>query len=292
MFSLLPPVIFQRCQEILSTGSLRVSSLSGGDINEARLLITENGERFFLKFNLSGQAEAMLRAEVHGLQLLRTPSALKIPDVIAVESTADGAFLLLEYLEETRPSAAEWRKLGHGLALIHQHTREQFGLDTDNFIGTLTQSNRPAPDFPTFYVRERLQPQAKMAADRGLLHDHHLRQLDKLYRQSTDLLPNEPPALIHGDLWSGNIFATPEGEAVLIDPAVAFAHRELDLGMSMLFGQFGKAFYQTYQEVYPLTPGFEERVELYQLYYLLVHVNLFGQGYLPTVERILNHYVR
>ena len=193
----------------------------------------------------------------------------------------------MEFIESGLKGNQFWKGFGEALAQLHRHSQDHFGLDHSNFIGALPQANPAHNDWISFYVEARLQPQVRMATDKSLLNRTDLQQFDALYTALPNLIPQEKPSLIHGDLWSGNFLCSQEGVPYLIDPAVCFASREMDLAMSQLFGGFSPIFYQTYQECFPLLPGFENRVELYKLYYLLVHVNLFGESYVGSVRQII-----
>ena len=175
---------------------------------------------------------------------------------------------------------------------MHQKTNDFFGLDHSNFIGHLPQQNNFHTSWSDFFIQERLQPQINLAQKRNLLPLSTVQDFKFLFQKIPEICPRELPGLIHGDLWNGNFMIGKNGEAVLIDPSVSFAHREMDLAMARLFGGFDQKFYKTYHSEFPLESGFEERMEIYQLYYLMVHVNLFGSSYLPSVNRILNKFVR
>jgi fructosamine-3-kinase len=157
-------------------------------------------------------------------------------------------------------------------------------------MGSLPQSNRMHDTWTEFYVQERLTPQVRIARDQGALTTSDIRAFDRLYTQITEIVPDEPPALVHGDLWSGNYLTGPGNTSWLIDPAVAYNHRETDIAMSLLFGGFSQRFYEAYQHHFSLAPGWQDRVGVFQLYPLLVHVNLFGGGYLRSVREVLNRF--
>lgn len=290
MISDLPASIQQKCETILGNPIRRVRRVSGGDINQARLLECSR-ENYFLKMNTSARAAEMFTAEEKGLALLRKHSPLPIPETIAAGETPDGAFLLLNYVEQgTRPEDF-WETFGEGLAGLHRSAGTAFGLDHDNFIGSLPQRNREHAGWAAFYREERLQPQLVLALNARLLETADAKNFEKLYRRLPEICPEEAPALTHGDLWSGNFLADASGKPVLIDPAVSYAHREMDLAMSRLFGGFQRPFYRSYEESYPLAPGFEQRLPVYQLYYLMVHVNLFGRGYVASVRNVLQQFI-
>jgi len=264
--------------------------VSGGDINEARRLETPLG-KFFLKMNTAAHAHRMFAAEAKGLQLMADARALRIPEVIGSSTEGSTGWLLMEFMEQGRRRPDFWENLGAGLADMHRTRSAQYGLEHDNFIGSLPQSNTQHENWLEFYIAERLQPQVQMALQSKKFNTSDQENFEKLYEKLPQLLPEESPALIHGDLWSGNFLADELGAPVLIDPAVCFASREMDIAMSMLFGRFDQAFYDAYHDTYPLLPDWEERVDLYQLYYLLVHVNLFGGGYVGSVQRIVKRFV-
>jgi fructosamine-3-kinase len=200
--------------------------------------------------------------------------------------------LVLELLENG-PQARNFEdRLGEGLAALHRFGTPGFGLDHDNFIGSLPQRNLPHARWSDFYWAERLEPQLSRAVAAGQASARLRSGLERLSARLPELVgPSEPPARLHGDLWGGNLHADAQGVPCLIDPAVYGGHREVDLAMMRLFGGFGERVFRAYEAAYPLAPGHAERVELYQLYPLLVHVNLFGGSYVNSVERSLARYV-
>lgn len=257
--------------------------LSGGDINEAFQLRLVDGREVFVKTHPRPPA-GMYAAEAHGLAWLGAAAALRVPRVLAV----DDAFLVLEFLQSAPRMAGFDEALGRGLAHLHRQSPGRFGLAQDNFIGRLPQPNDcdPSWGWATVYRERRLRP---MVAQAGALIDGRLRRrFDRLYERLPALVgPKEPPARLHGDLWGGNLHVDEQGAPCLIDPAVYGGHREVDLAMMRLFGGFNARVFDAYAEVWPLSPGHQARVALYQLYPLLVHVNLFGAGYLGSVARAL-----
>lgn len=265
--------------------------ISGGDINHTALLDCGDQRQFFVKYNHTKAAPEMLSTEEKGLRVLQAAQAIRIPRIITQGQTPDGiAFLLLEYIQTGPRRSTFWHQFGTTLAALHRNTAPQFGLDHSNFIGSLPQSNQWHDTWPIFYAEERLFPLMQMARNGQLLDQQDEKKLHALCQQLNSICPSEAPALIHGDLWSGNFLCDERGNPVLIDPATAYAHREMDLAMSRLFGGFDAVFYRAYHEAWPLEPGFEQRIEIYQLYYLLVHVNLFGRSYVPAVRSILRQF--
>jgi fructosamine-3-kinase len=268
----------------------RLRSLSGGDINLAFAAELDGGHEVFVKSHPRAPA-SMYAAEARGLAWLAESGALRIPTVIAVEEGTP-SFLVLEYLTSGRAAASFDETLGRGLARLHASGANGFGLESANFIGSLPQSNRPHPTWPQFFREERLMPQLERATRAGRASSSLRRDFDRLFDKLDELTgPREPPARLHGDLWSGNLHIGPLGEPCLIDPAVYGGHREMDLAMMRLFGGFGERVFAAYDEAYPLAAGADERVSLYQLYPLLVHVNLFGGGYVASVQAALARYV-
>lgn len=285
----LPDAIRNKCQKLFGTFILSSKPISGGDINHAQLLETNKGN-FFLKFNSKPGSLEMFEKEAKGLSLLDEPAIFRIPKVLHISQTAETAFLILEYIKSGVKKRDFWEIFGRRLAQLHQTTQEHFGLDHANYIGSLVQQNHPHPSWSAFFIKERLLPQIKLARNQNRLKATDLSSFEKLFKKIPNICPNEPSALIHGDLWSGNFLIDSNGQPVLIDPAVSFAHREMDLAMTKLFGGFDSAFYSSYKAAYPLTSGFSQRMEVYQLYYLLVHVNLFGGGYVNSVRSILKKF--
>ncbi|MCO6480602.1 MAG: fructosamine kinase family protein [Phaeodactylibacter sp.] len=286
---MLPKAVKAACEEKLGLPVIRASFIGGGDINEARLLETGQGP-FFLKLNAGPGAIRMFEKEEAGLGLLRESNAIRVPESLGAGQAENYAFLILEYIEEAGRNRLFWENFGQALARLHQKTGRQFGLNHSNYIGSLPQSNHRHDSWSEFYVLERLEPQAHMAITVNGLWAGARQDFDKLYKRIEEICPEEPPALTHGDLWSGNFLSAPGAIPVLIDPAVSYAHREMDLAMSQLFGGFSPDFYRSYQETHPTQPGLEERIDIYQLYYLLVHVNLFGRGYARSVQKIVERY--
>lgn len=258
--------------------------IGGGDINDAFEVKLASGARIFVKTNARA-APTMFPREAEGLEWLAEPGALRVPKVLAVSPR----FLALELIEPGRPARDHDERLGRGLAAIHRAGADRFGWPRDNFIGSLPQDNRREDDWPTFYARRRIEPQLRMAVDAGRASRAMQGGLSRLCERMPDRVgPAEPPSRLHGDLWGGNCHTASDGAPVLIDPAVYGGHREVDLAMMQLFGGFSARVFDAYREAWPLADGWRERVPLYQLYPLLVHVCLFGGSYVDSVERALD----
>ncbi len=272
----------------LESPVVQARSLAGGDINQAYEVSLGDGRRLFAKAN-ARSPRGMFAAEARGLAWLAEAGALRVPRVVAVSGPdAAAQFLVLELVEPGRPARDFDERLGQGLAALHRFGAPGFGLDHDNFIGRLPQSNAAAPTWPAFYRERRLEAQLRRAVAGGLTSDRMRRGFQRLFAELDDLVgPAEPPARLHGDLWGGNLLCDGAGAPCLIDPAVYGGHREMDLAMMRLFGGFGARVFAAYEEAWPLADGAGERVDLYQLYPLMVHVNLFGGGYVSSVESAL-----
>lgn len=284
------PALNETLRAVFGAEPLRFSAISGGDINEAFKLTLTDGTQVFMKANRS-MPVAFFEAEAEGLNAIRETKAIRVPGVIAVGQDARfGAYLLLEWVEAGRPFRDFWEDFGRALAAMHRApASDRFGWGTDNFIGASAQVNALRESWVDFFRDCRLAPQFRKAerwfdAPARKRAAHLLDHLD-------DHLP-EParPSLLHGDLWSGNFIAGPDGRAWLIDPAVYVGCAEADLAMTELFGGFRPAFYAAYREANPLPPGYEKRRDLYNLYHLLNHLNLFGGGYLGAVLDIVRRY--
>jgi fructosamine-3-kinase len=275
----------QLLSEIAEQEDLKISNirpLSGGSINAVYQCKTRRGETV-IKINQSDLYPAMFRKEVDGLEALRKSDTFLIPNIIATGEVANYAYLILEYLPPA--PAKNWSHFGQQLAQLHQHTTANFGFPEWNYIGRLRQYNDYRESATEFLITQRLEPQFRLASENGFV----FQQTDKLYQVVKSLIPEVKPALIHGDLWSGNYLSTEKGFA-LIDPAVSYGLREMDLAMMQLFGGFPAAVFESYEHHFPTSLEFDERIPIYQLYYLLVHLNLFGVGYYQQCQRIIERY--
>ncbi len=254
-------------------------TVGGGCISHATKLETSNGT-FFLKWNSSCADDLFVReAECLRELKVRSKNGLLIPDVVfAKEADELSGFILLEYLEQGN-SAGQDEKLGHGLALLHQNSGDQFGFFHDNYCGSTPQVNDWESSWVDFFAEKRISYMLHLIKKNRPVSSGELKIYDNLLSRLPDLLPSKSnPSLIHGDLWSGNYLFTAKGPA-LIDPAAYFADREMELAMMSLFGGFSKRTWDAYNETFPLEPGWQERMEIYQLYHILNHYYLFGGGY-------------
>jgi fructosamine-3-kinase len=278
-------------------GALReLGEVGGGCIHSGHHLEAGTGE-LFLKFG-RGTGPGFFAAEAEGLrQLGATAQGLRVPEVYACSDAGtprDFGWIAMEWLEPGAKGSGFAVRLATGLVALHSAPARGWGWDHDGYIGTLAQDNAAEPDWPSFWAIRRLEPQLREVRRRGRLPGSE-REWEMLLERLPDALAaaeEDGPSLLHGDLWGGNILATGAGEPALIDPSVYRGHREVDLAMSELFGGFDREFYETYESLRPLRPGYRElRRGIYQLYYLLVHVNLFGDGYVAHTGETLRSVV-
>jgi fructosamine-3-kinase len=284
---MIPQALRRRLEEGLGAPIERLLPVSGGCINQAAAFAAR-GRRWFLKWNPSPLPE-LFALEAHGLGLLRQAGALHVPAPLQWEQ-AQGqtpAWLLMEHIGPPRQALdrdAFGATFGAALAALHRNTEPQgrYGLDRDNYIGSLPQHNGWMEHWPTFFAQRRLEPQLRLAADNKKLRPAQLKALGRVLDNLERLLPARPEAsLLHGDLWSGNYMIGPQGQPVLVDPAVYYGDREVELAFTELFGGFSPSFYRAYEAAWPQADpeGWPLRRALYQAWPLLVHVNLFGGGY-------------
>ena len=272
--------------------------ISGGCIADARVATFEDGSKVFVK--CAAGAPEMFRREAEGLRALAAAKAIRVPEVLAVDEQS----LVLEMIRQAPKKRGFAEAFGLDFAMLHRHRGKACGFAHDNFIGSTRQLNQPldgqweqaADDgstWPEFFMARRLRFQVRLATSEGYGHELE-RLLDRAEARIIELLSAaiEVPGILHGDLWSGNFIVDDHGEACLIDPAVYYGHREADLAMTRLFGGFEPAFYNAYAEAWPLAPGHEDRLPIYQLYHVLNHLNLFGGGYFGQSKRILQRYAR
>jgi protein-ribulosamine 3-kinase len=275
-----------------------VTPLGGGCIDVVVRLETPR-HAYLLKWSAHPRAD-QFAYEAEGLRLLQAAGSVAVPVVFAWrdEANADQPAYLLEEFLAAGPTRPAWEpsRLGAELAGLHRYGGEaagRFGLGHDNYIGATRQPNGWSQDWLAFFREQRLGFQVRLAREAGRLNRAQAHQLDALLEHLERWLGGHAcqPSLLHGDLWAGNVIAGPGGRAYLIDPAVYFGDREVDLAFSELFGGFPAAFYRAYRENWPLEPGYETRRDIYNLYHLLNHLNLFGQGYAAPIDAILRYYV-
>ncbi|MEA5507460.1 fructosamine kinase family protein [Halotia wernerae UHCC 0503] len=264
-------------------------SVSGGCINQGYAV--SNGDlTYFVKLNQASQV-AMFEAEGLGLEEMLATASIRVPKPICWGKAGNSSYIILEWLEMGGNNPNSSQEMGRKLAAMHKTTSSQgFGWKINNTIGSTLQINTWAADWVEFYAQHRLGDQFQLARRRG----GNFPKQDKLLAAIPELLANYEvqPSLLHGDLWCGNAGCTVSGEPVIFDPATYFGDREVDIAMTELFGGFPAAFYQGYNEVFPLDAGYEKRKTLYNLYHILNHFNLFGGGYGSQANRMIDQILR
>jgi len=279
----------QKFIEQLLNEKCSFTGVGGGSINHT-CRINTNTQTFFCKLNDQAALPGMFEAEQNGLALLASQQVIRIPRVIANEQISGTQILILEWIEQGLRSDSFWDTFGRQLAALHHVEHSRFGLTANNYMGALPQSNAPCDNWMDFFIHQRLQPQIKLALDHKLLEPSHVKQFEKLYQQLGVIFPVEPPVLLHGDLWSGNFLCDEKSKPVLIDPAVYYGHRSMDMAMTTLFGGFDARFYESYNYHFPLPANYRQQWEVCNLYPLLIHLNLFGKSYLADILNTIRQY--
>ena len=263
----------------------RTETVAGGSINRTSRLHFADGNSLFLKQN-DRAPRGMFPAEAAGLATLAATDALIVPRVIAVTEE----WLLLEDLGAGKVSTDYWPALGQGLALLHGNPQPRFGFPDNNYCGSTVQINTQSDDGFEFFALNRLLIPGREALQRGLLTNDDFSALEFVANHLHNWIPQQPPVLIHGDLWSGNIHSTSWGLPALIDPACYWGWAEAELAMTVLFGGFDSTFYASYQQHSAIGSHWRERAPLYNLYHLLNHLLLFGGSYSAQVRAITRRY--
>jgi fructosamine-3-kinase len=279
----------QKILEQLDLNIIRYEPVSGGDINRAYCLFTKN-EKYFLKINEANRFPAMFEKEANGLKTLHNQSHLIIPKAIALGNSEGLQFLLLEWMEKGKTAPGFWFQFGTSLAQLHKKPQAYFGFEEHNYIGSLLQKNNSADNWEDFYTNCRIIPLVKRLYNEESFSKSDIYCAESFCQQISSIFPNEPPALLHGDLWAGNYMVLKNGYATIYDPAVYYGHREMDIGMTKLFGGFSPDFYEAYHSNYPLECGWQQRIIYTQLYPLLVHAILFGGHYVSSAREILKPF--
>ena len=264
----------------------QIVKLTGGDINEVyQVFLPEKS--VVIKINNTQRLPQLFEKEKQGLELL-SKSTFIVPKPLKIGTIDDTPFLIMDYIEQG--SELNWAVFGEKLAQLHQIQEKYFGLDHNNYIGSLEQVNQECGAWSEFYTNHRLIVLTAKARDQGLFEKKHCDWVEKLCQRLDELIPACKPSLIHGDLWSGNLLIHASGHPALIDPAVYYGHPEMDWAMLSLFGSYPEEAFDHYQNLYPLEKGLNVRIDIHQLYPLLVHLILFGKGYLIGIESTLKKY--
>ncbi len=272
-------------------------SVAGGCINQNYVLQTNLGN-YFVKLNQANLVE-MFVAEAKGLLQMQATNTIKVPQPICYGTVNDRAYLVLEWLDLSKNMHQDWSFMGEKLALMHgfsvanlqlnqpldQPLDQSFGWVMNNTIGSTPQLNPWTKNWAKFFAEERIGYQMQLAQRRGGQFPETSKVVEAVYQALSNHQPQ--PSLVHGDLWGGNAAITNAGEPVIFDPATYVGDREVDLAMTKLFGGFPKEFYQGYHQTFPLAPGYEQRKNIYNLYHILNHFNLFGGSYANQANQII-----
>ena len=265
-------------------------AVGGGSINQTcRLTFADHS--LFCKINSASKFPHLFQKEANGLNLIRKQEVIKTPGVIDCFEQDNAQVLLLEWIDTGERTEVFWKSFGEQLAAMHQVSNEYFGLEEENYMGSVPQTNQPSADWISFFRDQRLHPLLLKCAHKKLLAPWHQQQFENLYRHLPGIFDSESkPALVHGDLWSGNYMCGPASQPFLIDPAVYFGHPSVDLAMTTLFGGFRSPFYEAYRYHTAFPHNYEEQWEVCNLYPLLIHLYLFGGSYLPQIEQTLSRF--
>jgi len=287
----LSTTIRNKIEEKSGTKIKSVSSVSGGCISSAYRITDENGNNYFLKCNPS--PKDLFIKESNGLTELKKADVIRVPEVI----DSNEEFLLTEFIASGSRSKNFFENFGRSFAQLHKYTGKKFGFYENNYIGSNPQLNIPIKseenDWVAFYFNKRILFQFKLAEKNGYAKKELIEGISFLEKNIHKIIGDslEPPSLLHGDLWSGNYIIDENGNACLIDPAVYYGNREADLAMTKLFGGFSNEFYISYNDSYPLKEGYEYRENLYKLYHVLNHLNIFGTSYYSHVISLIKYYI-
>lgn len=286
----LSPQLIAGIEEAVNLNIRSARELRGGDISQAWHLAT-NKQELFVKCNSHSAASAMFAAEAEGLNALRSAFSGVVPVVLGQGLAGSHAFVVMQYLKSSSsPTRNHMQQFGSMLAELHRHTHTAFGWQHSNFIATTTQQNNWCSSWPQFLAEQRILPLVKRLVTTQQFSLHDASAAEMLCKRFEELMPAEPPSLLHGDLWSGNYMVMADGLPAIFDPAVYYGHREIDIAMTLLFGGFETSFYAAYQESWPLQAGWERRLSIMQLYPLLVHALLFGGAYVSRCRAIVQAY--
>ncbi len=281
--------ILERLKQ-LNLGIDSIVPMKGGDINDAFRLESFD-KKYFLKVNSANNFPHLFKKEARALETIKKTKTFSVPKVVNVgEAGKDFQYLLLEWMETSTPTVVNWENLGKNLAKLHQNTSKQFGWSEDNYIAIVVQPNSLTDSWSEFYAKNRIIPMMKLLQNKQLINSKQIKSAENLCKQLNSIFPEEKPALLHGDFWNGNILANKKGEFSVIDPAIYYGHREMDLAIAKLFGGFDDVFFDAYHENNPLAPNFEERLPIAQLFPLLIHAYLFEGYYVKDVQTILKKF--
>jgi protein-ribulosamine 3-kinase len=287
----LPPAIGQKLKSFFpADATVQFTHVGGGSINDS-YCISYGSHRFFCKINSATIFPHLFKREQSGIEWIRKQGVIHTPGIIDYFEEEDTQCLVMEWITEGERTTGFWQLFGEQLAALHQGTNDFFGLHENNYMGSVPQANHPEHSWIDFFTIHRLEPLIGLCSNKALISKKHCLLFDRLYQKLTDVFDaEEKPCPVHGDLWSGNFMCNQKNEPVLIDPAVYYGHRSVDLGMTTLFGGFHPVFYEAYSASFPLPPNYKEQWQVCNLYPLLIHLYLFGSSYLGQIEQTLQQF--
>ena len=265
-----------------------INDVPGSGFHTLRKVFTNNGV-YLLKFR-HGSEPAYFATEARGLYCLAQTQTVQTPKVVLEGFTAGFQFMVMEFVFSGHKKPDFWKTLAGQIAALHRNTSPAFGLDHDNFIGLLPQKNNTLTHWDEFFITKRILPQVELGINNKVFDRDFINQVETVLVKASQYFPAEPPALLHGDLWAGNILPDEKGNPLLIDPAIYYGHREAEIAFTQLFNGIPEEFLDAYNEVFPLEVGFSERIRLYNLYPLLVHANIYGGRYIEDVLQTVRMY--
>src|SRR5579862_8147984 len=279
-----------------SFSSIQINLVPGGSRDGTFQIVVDRIPMLFCKVNVGDKCPGILQKESIGLNYLARQGKIRTPQVISYKIIGPFEFLLTEWINCGVSSKAFWEYFGTQLAAIHQLAwvddlgRNCFGFEEDNYLGRMFQSNRPCFDWHEFFISRRIEPQLKIARNNGFLGQWAANRFDKLFNRLSEIFDESRSSLLHGDLWNGNYMCSAEKTPVLIDPAVYFGHRSMDIAMTTLYGGFDSVFYDAYSNSWPFPENYREQWDICNLYPLLVHLNLIGKSYLESILRTIRRF--
>jgi fructosamine-3-kinase len=267
-----------------------IHHLGGGEVNYAYRVITDKGV-YFVKVHDSKNYPRFFEKELNGLLALKETNTIDVCEPIGTMEIGSNSFLALDY-EDAAPMAVNfWEQLGNDMASLHCQTNRYFGFVEDNFLGQCLQINHRMTNWGQFYIKNRLLPNVRAVAEKHLMDANEIKLFEKFFNLVEFAFPEEQPSLLHGDFWKEHVISNAEGKPCLLNPAVYYGHREMDIAKTKMVGTFPQGFYDAYNAAYPLQKDWEDRLDFCKMYYHLVNLNIYGSAYLQNVQQILHKWV-
>jgi fructosamine-3-kinase len=286
--------LFENLLEKLIQQPVKVYSLhhlGGGEVNQSYKVVSDKGV-YYVKTHPSKQFPKYFEKERNGLLAISKTQCIDVCKPIGILELGVQSFLVLEFIESAAPQKDFYAQLGEGLAKMHQTSNRYFGYSEDNYLRQGVQINHRMSSWSEFFIKYRLLNNIKIVTDKYHLSIETLRLFEKFIEFVEYAFPEEPPAFLHGDFWKEHVLSNAEGKPCLLNPSVYYGHREMDIAMTKLVGTFPPEFYEAYQGVYPLQADWEIRLDFCKMYYHLVHFNIYGQAYFPSIQALLNKWVK